>query len=61
MIKYLKIALLICILAEEIKRAGKLKCDICSEKFRATQLLYGDDYKICGLCSDIQSELSSFF
>ena len=60
-LQLLKIALLIYILAVNIKRAEKLNCDICGEKFRRTQLLYGDDYKICGLCSDIQSELSSMY
>lgn len=37
----------------------KEKCDICHEEFKVNKLLYGEDYKICGICSDIQSELSS--
>lgn len=37
----------------------KEKCDICHEDFKASKLLYDENYKICGLCSDIQSELSS--
>lgn len=62
MIKYLKITLLIVILAEEIKRAGIFKiidtCDVCNQKFSKFSLLYDENYKICGTCAQIIGEIN---
>ncbi|TDM38045.1 hypothetical protein ETI11_01245 [Macrococcoides canis] len=61
----LKIALLIVILAEEIKRADTLKmfdtCDVCNQNFLRHKILYDDDYKICGICSQIAGEINDSY
>ena len=56
-----KLALLIVILAEDIKRARKklfIECDICEVKVFYRKILRDDNYKICGYCAQVMGEIA---